>query len=195
MERVINQLIKNKIIEKEDADLYRYGFRHLFIILAHILTYAFFAVLFQQLGFLVVFLLCFIPLRSYAGGYHASSQLACFLASAATVFGVLVILKYAVLHVLAYSVLATFSYVVILVLAPRESKNKPYEDGDQAFFRKRSLLIAKVEGFIAIVLVWLGSIKLFGCVSLALFLIAFLLLIDWMGDSFQTGLSKRKKGI
>lgn len=180
MEKLIEYLIKHEIIDCEEAGLYLYGFKQLLIIATHLMAYAAIAYFYHEVRLLIVFLIFFIPLRSFAGGYHTASQLTCFLVSVTTVIGVLTVLKVDVIGLTSYYVIALVSYVVIATLAPRESGNKPYEDNDRALYRKKSLWFLNVEALIAISMICLRAEKLFACMSLAFFLIAVLLMIDWM---------------
>ena len=178
MEKLVTRLIEHQILKEEDYELYLYGFSQLAVIACHLAAYLAIAFFYQEAGLLIVFLAAFIPLRSYAGGYHATGQLTCFLVSVATVFGILTLMKFEVISPIGYMVLAVVSYFVIMWLAPRESKNKPYEEGDKAFFRKRSLWLLHVEAGLAIVFAWLGFSVLLEALCLGWFLVAALLLLD-----------------
>lgn len=185
MERIIDHLIEHEIIDREESDLYLYGFKQLKIIVYHLVTYIAIAYCYHEIRLLLVFLAFFIPLRSYAGGYHARSQLTCFLLSVTTVIGVLTILKMNGIGILYYQIVAIASYVIIAILAPRENENKPYEGDDKQVYRKRSLLILSMDALIAIGMIGLKLEKFFACMSLALFLIASLLIIDWAVKNLQ----------
>ncbi|BES65701.1 accessory gene regulator B family protein [Gottschalkiaceae bacterium SANA] len=185
MEKIIDHLIEHEIIDREESDLYLYGFKQLKIIVYHLVTYIAIAYCYHEIRLLLVFLAFFIPLRSYAGGYHARSQLTCFLLSVTTVIGVLTILKMNGMGILYYQIVALASYAIIAILAPRENENKPYEDDDKQVYRKRSLLILSMDALIAIGMIGLELEKFFACMSLALFLIASLLIIDWAVKNLQ----------
>jgi accessory gene regulator B len=183
MEKLVDLLIKHEIIDGQEADLYLYGFKQLLIIAAHLITYAVIAYLYHEVGLLIVFLVFFIPLRSFAGGYHTASQLTCFLVSVTTIISVLTVLKVDMIGLAIYCIMATVSYVIIATLAPRESDNKPYEDDDKSLYRKKSLWILNAEALIAISMVCFQEDKLFACMSLTFFLIAVLLMVDWIGQN------------
>lgn len=185
MERIIDHLIEHEIIDREESDLYLYGFKQLKIIVYHLVTYMAIAYCYHEIRLLLVFLAFFIPLRSYAGGYHARSQLTCFLVSVTTIICVLSILKMNGIGIRYYQIVAIASYAIIAILAPRENENKPYEGDDKQVYRKRSLLILNMDALIAIGMIGLEFEKLFTCMSFALFLIASLLIIDWAAKNLQ----------
>jgi len=180
MENVVTSLVSHNVLREEDYDLYLYSFRQLFIIVCHLTTYLVMAHLYHEIWILIVFLAAFIPLRSYAGGYHASKQLTCYFVSVATVFGILTLMKFSIINLWAFIVLALISFLVIVLMAPRESKNKPYEDDDRAYYRKKTLMILNVEALFAILFTWLGYRGLSEALFLAWTLVAVLLLLDSM---------------
>lgn len=179
MEKIIAHLIKHEVIEIEESDLYLYGFKQLLVIVCHLVAYAAIAYRYHEIWLLLVFLVFFVPLRSYAGGYHTTSQWTCFLVSIATVMGVLMVLKMDGISLQSYKMLAVVSYAIIVMLAPRESGNKPYQEDDKAVYRKTTLLILNTEVIIANFMIGIKAEKFFECMSLALFLVALLLMVDW----------------
>lgn len=85
-ERVVERLINKGIVEKERKAVYMYGCELLF---STVLTVAFIL----GVGFVteyllqtVVFLLAFMPIRTVANGYHASSYRNCFLLTSLLAF-------------------------------------------------------------------------------------------------------------
>lgn len=178
MEKVVRHLISHHVLREEEYDLYLYSFTQLFIIVCHIAAYFAIAYFYHEVWTLIAFLAAFIPLRSYAGGYHASKQLTCYFVSVATVFGILTLMKFSNIGIGVFLVLALFSFLVIVLMAPRESKNKPYEDGDRAYYRKKTLSILNGEALFAIIFSWLGYRDLSEALFLAWTLVAVLLLLD-----------------
>lgn len=73
-----NYFIKNNIISPNNKELYIYGFQLILSTLSSMLTILLTAT-FINISYGILFLLFFIPIRFYAGGYHASSYLKCFI--------------------------------------------------------------------------------------------------------------------
>lgn len=74
---IANQWLKNKHIEYEDIDIYKYGIEILLssivgALLVMILGSAFFNPVYS-----IIYLVVMIPLRCYCGGFHAKSYLGC----------------------------------------------------------------------------------------------------------------------
>lgn len=86
-------LLRNDIIESEKLDIYIYGFE---VMISSISGFAIALVLglaFSQLLECILFLIIFVSLRSFCGGYHADTYLKCNIIFAVTITLVMLILK------------------------------------------------------------------------------------------------------
>lgn len=73
--RLIEEISDNK----EEQEIIQYGLHQVRVILINVLTLVISGILWQELSFtLLVFLELFF-LRPYAGGYHADTELGCYL--------------------------------------------------------------------------------------------------------------------
>ena len=107
---------------------------------------------------LLVYLIAYIPLRTYAGGHHASSSNACTVISA----GVLALVCIAsdviptefYLHINAFS--AAVGTWLMLWVVPVEAVNKPLEQAERVLYRKRSIEIWIIEVAVWSILYALG---------------------------------------
>ena len=85
----------------------------------------------------IAFLVFYIPLRSYAGGYHASTPRRCYF-----IFIVII------MAMLLFIILLLVGMVVCFAFAPVEDKNKPLDRDEISVFKKRAYLILSIEFFI-----------------------------------------------
>lgn len=76
-----DRLAAQGIIREEDVPIYRYGLEAMYSSLLELLSILALAALIGNFWQTVLFFAAFIPLRLYAGGYHASTRLRCFLTS------------------------------------------------------------------------------------------------------------------
>ena len=74
-EYVTQQLEKENIITSENRELYRYGIQNGLVIALNSLTSLLIGIIFGELVYSILLLAVYIPLRTYAGGYHASTQI------------------------------------------------------------------------------------------------------------------------
>ena len=92
-ERLLGGMIKEGIISAEDREIYLFGIKELF---SQIFTYSIMLGIGAAFGMLmetIVFLVVYMSLRVYAGGYHASTQLRCYILSFGMVIAALMLIR------------------------------------------------------------------------------------------------------
>ena len=92
-ERVVESLISLGVVPSEDKDIYVYGIGQGTVLLVNLISVIIIGLLLGMVWQSLVFILAYIPIRSYAGGYHASTQLRCYILSNAVVVAVLLAIK------------------------------------------------------------------------------------------------------
>ena len=127
-------LIQKEIVQKEDAELYQYGIENGIVVAGNLLASGIFGIVTGRPGLVLVFLLFYASLRSYSGGSHCKSRIGCFLISMAVLF----ILVYAV--------------VIIIVLAPVESINKPLDEEERRYYARVTHCITALQVCVLIIL-------------------------------------------
>lgn len=126
--------------EEDERSVIEFGIGILLSKMLNLITEIIIGCLFSMLLETVIFLLAFSFLRSYAGGYHASSSLKCYVSSSAIMAVSLLIIRYADMPI-ANIVFALFGTVICLIFAPVESQNKPLDEIEKAVYRKRALIV------------------------------------------------------
>ena len=77
-QRCTDALIKRGVIQQKEYPIYRYGFELLWSTVLCVFTILLLSVVFGYTRCAILFLLYFLPIRTVAGGYHASSYGKCF---------------------------------------------------------------------------------------------------------------------
>lgn len=136
----------------------------------------------------VILLAAFIPLRSYAGGYHAGSYISCYFASCGLLWIVLMIIKYIALKgniLVSIWQLFFMSIVVIFGLAPMADKNKPISDKESIVFKRRTRIILVAESAIVLTLAYLHSDYVYSvifAIALSAFALAMQRVLGYMDE-------------
>ena len=151
---IANTLWTQGIIQKEDIDTCRYGldvFISSVLEIASILTIVTFVENFFET---VLFFTAFIPLRVYAGGYHADTKLKCYLISLG-VYGIFTVIinelpSGAYLPVTLISTM--LSMIMVLIVAPIIHKNKTVNEIERKHYRKFSIWVCSVETVLILLL-------------------------------------------
>lgn len=129
----------------EDKEVYRYGVQQGLNLTLNILTTIIIGVLCGMVYPSILFLVCYMPLRSFCGGYHAKTHLRCYIYSVVMITSILLVAKYTAFNIVLYEVLVLISLIIILLLAPVEDENKKLDSVEKRVFRKRAYIISFLE--------------------------------------------------
>lgn len=159
------RLVAQGIIREEDAPIYRYGLEAMYSSLLELLSILALAALIGNFWQTVLFFAAFIPLRLYAGGYHASTRLRCFLISLVVYAAFTIMLE--IVPVAWFVPLAfiggAVSFLIIWLFAPVIHQNHRSGLKHQVRFRRISIRICVVEVSAIIVgqILWSESALIF----------------------------------
>lgn len=121
--RFVQYLIKQNIIKPEDAEVQIFALTFLTqTLICHGAIFVLAAV-FRVLPETILFELVFMPLRSYAGGYHASTQTKCFVLSL-SIWGLIMYLGTILPSSFTFAILP-IAFLMIWMVAPVPHKNNP----------------------------------------------------------------------
>lgn len=118
--KITEHLLLMDVIDQKDAAIYCYGLEVLLLSLLEIISILCLALLVGNFFETLFYFAAFIPLRLFAGGYHASTRLRCYLLSL-FVYGIFswLLMVFPSEHRLMFSVVvAGFSVVMIFLFAP-----------------------------------------------------------------------------
>lgn len=176
---VTENLIQVNVIDKTDKEIYEYGISMIFTYSINLITVLIIGIIMGQLWECLLFQLVFIPLRSYAGGYHASSEARCYFLSAGLIVLALTVLRYIPLWINTVISLCCLlaAGIVILILAPVENKNKPLDSEETRVYGRRARLVLLTEAAVALICCffkWETALRVIvlGMISVACSLIA-----------------------
>lgn len=169
----------------EDKELYRYGIQQGLNLALNILTTIIIGVLCGMIYPSILFLICYMPLRSFCGGYHAKSYLRCYIYSVIMITGIFLVAKYFTFSVLVYEILILVSLIAIFLLAPVEDKNKTLDSDEKRVFRKRACIIAFFEVLIYHIFLIINLTYSYKILSMALISLSILMIIGQLKNYVQ----------
>ena len=151
-------LIQKGIVQKEDAELYQYGIENGIIVAGNLLASGIFGIVTGRPGLVLVFLLFYASLRSYSGGSHCKSRIGWFLISMAILSIPVYTHEFVMNNVPATVILmiGIAAVVVILILSPVESINKPLDDEEKKYYARVTHCIVALQVCVLIILFCLG---------------------------------------
>ncbi|MDR2025921.1 MAG: accessory gene regulator B family protein [Hungatella sp.] len=184
---LIEYLVNTEAIDRQDKDIYVYGLELLFMNILNLATAIVIGMALGQLFECFLFLALFVPLRSYAGGYHAKNSFYCYLVSCFVMVSALLLVRLSP-KVMRYDInllLMFCSSAVITILAPVENINKPLESDEIQIYGKLARLILAIEVFISIVCHYFSYDKLSWLVTLTLFIVAITVLSGKIQNNYH----------
>lgn len=177
---IVNGLIKRGLMRESELELYRFGINRLLLFFINIATTVVIGILCGMIWQSVIFSSAYIPLRRYAGGYHAKTPQMCYILSTLLIFGVLQVLKYFPNNELLIVLITVLSGMIIFIKAPIESVNKPLNKVEKTVFKKHTRIILLIEIFIIILCLltfWNIAARIAACVTMAVLCSAMMVLI------------------
>ena len=158
-DRILNQLIKQNIIDSEDEEIYRFGLEGLFLKLIHYASYFVIAFFAHEMTRFLLFFAAFLVLRKSAGGYHAKTKAGCYISSCFVVFGMVNCIKIVTgwkYIVFVGCILTVFSDICISAYAPLGNRNRRYDKEEIIIFRRRTVGFLISEN-VLVILLWLAG--------------------------------------
>jgi len=175
---------QNKFAPK-DKEVYRYGIQQGLNLALNILTTIIIGILCEMLYQSILFLVCYMPLRSFCGGYHAKTHLRCYIYSVIMITSILLVTKYAGFNIVMYEILVFISLMIILLLAPVEDENKKLDSVEKRVFRKRAYIIAFLEVLLYHIILFTPLTNCNKILSTALFSLSILMIIGAIKNYIQ----------
>ena len=158
-DRLLKKMIQYNIIDKEDAEIYRFGLEGLTLKLFHYSTYLLIAFFLGEVSQFIMFFMAFLLLRKNAGGYHAKTKVGCYLLSCMTIMGAILIGKYVQEINLTELLMGigiislVIADIVIGCLAPLGNRNRILNDREIKYYKKKTRIVLGIENIIVFLLV------------------------------------------
>ena len=152
--KIGNNLVRSNVIKEEDAEIYIYGINLILVSVLNVSSALIIGLIMGMFLESIIFMAAYIPLRSFAGGYHAKTPLRCYFTSLIIIFAVLLFCKYVSFNLLLYSGVLVISLVACAFLCPVQDNNKPLDSAERQRYRKISVVILFVEICVWIIMVF-----------------------------------------
>ena len=155
--KILYFMLKYNVIsdDEEVIDFYRYGIEILISSLINILLVLTFGLVSNGFYNALVYLFAFILIRQFSGGFHANTYFKCIFLTNLGFISVNLISKLTYTIITPQiSVVCLFPVtLIIVILAPIETPNKPIPSERKGFFKTISLLLCIISVAISILLI------------------------------------------
>ena len=146
-----------KIIDPELCDVYRYGIEIAISTIIGFVLIGILGVVFSCPLKSLIFLLVFVPVRNYCGGYHANTYFLCNIVISAVFIIVVLLSKYIIINYYFIIPLALFGLLVMCLFAPVENKNKPIDDKQKSKCKIVSIVLFALSIFVCTIIINISS--------------------------------------
>ena len=138
--KISSFFILNDIIKEEDKEVYEYSFELLLSTILNFVAVIIIALITRKILEATLFVLGFVPLRTLAGGYHASTHFRCFMILLFTYSVFLLTVFFIPIKFIepAMIVMILCSILLVFILSPVEDSNKPLSEEETKLFKRKS---------------------------------------------------------
>lgn len=155
---VAEWLIQKQAIEETERELYEYAVHSLIMLIAPLFMALGIGGLFGEFEMSIVFILPFMILRKYSGGYHAKSQWVCLILSSLLLAVCFWVAEYLVAG-LVLSIVLILSSISLAIFSPVDSENRRLSEEEQKAFSKTGRILVVLFLLAYIILLALGKNK------------------------------------
>lgn len=177
-------MLKNKVINIEDRDIYIYGFEIILSTLIVTGTLLTLGIILNKILLTLVFMFIFIILRIYTGGYHSEKFKSCFVISIAIYLSELLLNDLVAdnLKLKVGIILILIASSIIYRLSPVEHKNNPLSFEDKKKYKKISRVITLLILVLTLIGFYINDVLINFCFisSLTVTAVSILLVIPFL---------------
>jgi accessory gene regulator B len=146
---ITSYLIQEKIIDKEDQDIYLLG------------------VMNHSLKEVLITILLLLPLRSYAGGIHLKKDSLCLICSVAIIQLIVLINRLHPFNLVVSMFLSLVSCLLMDLIGPVDNKNKPLDNFEKGVFKNRLQKVLLVQLILFFTMILLNQKELVTLITLS----------------------------
>lgn len=166
-------LIKNGVVKTEERELYEYAVHSLVLSLAPLVIVMIIGSFMGAVKESILFILPFMAIRKFSGGFHAKHEWICLMSSCSLLF----LCVFAVSKITYSAVLGSVTLGAVIslsLLSPIDSDNRRLSADEKKKYKRITRIIAGLFFGIFVLLAGLRAGKYAGCIAVGLILSAFL---------------------
>ncbi len=156
-EKIFGKLIAKQLnmglIKEEDVSVYHYGYTLMLEAFINIVIAIIIGLLMNKVIMVSVFLFCFIPLRSFAGGYHTDKVWKCVILSNSVIIAAIWVARFLcnIKQIALIALLEVVLGIITIKMAPVQSINKKLSEVENVYYKKMVLKIYMAEVLLEII--------------------------------------------
>ncbi len=180
---------KNGTLVGIDEDLCEYGIYNLLLEIVNIILTLLIGIFTNMLSECLIFTIAYIPLRIFAGGFHAKTPMLCTIISAIILYvNVLLIKRFSENFSCGLFLVTVISVVLVLFFAPISSRNKKLDKKEKRVYHTMTIVVLSFEFFAELIFLKFNYVRIatiFQFVFITVFLMLILGKIDLLIEKFR----------
>lgn len=193
-ERIVSHFVRQGVITVEDEPIYLFGLDQIFFQLLNLITAIVIGLIMGMLPEALLFIVAYIPLRKYAGGWHASTQLYCFLLSTVLIVAALLFIGAVPLTYLALVLLIVPGAIVIFIMSPVANENKPLSKNEHKTYGRKARVILAIILAITAGLAFFKLLNIIACIGTAISTLSIMLILGLIKNNGRQMLDEGLEG-
>ena len=180
IDKIIDVQVEKGTILEQDIKIYKYGYLLLYELFLNIVIAVVIGLVTNRLGELLIFLLLYVPLRSFCGGWHADKLWKCTIYSNSMLILLCITLSYEKIFFRPIIMVLIFIIGIIFVgiCAPVETQAKPISSKEKKVYKKRIILIQFIHCIGICLLLLFGKNKYIYVITYAYVMQSVLLIVE-----------------
>lgn len=138
MGSILHKMQIEKLVDKEDIEIYQFGLECILLKLVHIASYLLIGICMREVLSLLVSGSIVIPLRRKTGGYHAKTRMGCYIFSCFVVFLLCLFIKVTIEPITGIIGMVVAD-ILVVIFAPVENENRVLKPDEKIIFRKQAI--------------------------------------------------------
>lgn len=195
VEKIISKQLEENTISAEDINIYRYGYILVCEVFVNIITAAIIAGISGEWLLVTLFLVMYIPLRSFCGGWHADKFWKCTIYSNVIIV-IMLMSKETVIdinNVLLFLGAFIICSICILCLAPMDTVTKPISEDEKKIYSKKIRIIMLLHFIIYIMMIVIAYNEIVYLITFSYITQVIMLLIEKICRKRRKNIEKNKK--
>lgn len=141
---IVDKLVLDDVIEDSQRSIYEMGFHQLFTILFNTICTIVIGMFFKCVDVALLLCILFMMMQRYAGSYHASTRVKCYIVSMTMIGMTLFIFQQVNISWQVQLIMVILLSLFIILLSPVENRNKKLDDLEKKVYHKRCIITCVV---------------------------------------------------
>ncbi|QAT50322.1 hypothetical protein EQM14_11435 [Caproiciproducens sp. NJN-50] len=180
VDKIVDALCKSGLVTSDDKEIYQFGVETALLKCIHISTMLLIGLSCGLFLETLLYLVFYLTLRIYAGGYHAKTKFGCYAISWLMIISVVLLTKYFPFQTYLMSWTFIPFFFAIFFLAPVSNKNKPLDSLEKQYYGKTVRKLLAVVLAFSIFLYFTKNTHMLFIVYLSIVALAMMLIIGFI---------------